>query len=175
MDQGERVPARDADVALALAALKAGVFYARWYPRLFFPKASRGQNAGSNMHPCLRRHLRFVERTGRKLARSLFQSMVRCGPKLEREQLLLGRFVDIAAEIFAMSVTCARAHASMNQEKELLELADCFCRGARCRVTALFRALNDNPDRANYRLAQKLLSSPPMAPRVQTIESVARS
>lgn len=128
------------------AAAKAGMFYARWYPGLLVPKWSKG---GAT----LGRHKRFVERNSRKLARSLFHAMARFGPKLEREQLLLGRFVDIAAELFAMTASCARAAAM----PEKVPLADYFCRSARLRVEELFRAASRNADEHGYKLAQTLM------------------
>jgi alkylation response protein AidB-like acyl-CoA dehydrogenase len=137
------------------AAMKAGMFYARWYPSLLLPKMSRVQGAKSKVDCRLRGHARFVERNSRKLARSLFHAMVRFGPKLERQQLLLGRFVDVAAELFAMTAACARA--SMQSGKGDVALADYFCRGARLRIAELFRGVHHNTDRAGYRLAQDLL------------------
>ena len=138
------------------AAVKAGMFYARWYPGLVLRIANR-QSSIAETDKGLRGHLRFVERNSRKLARSLFHALARCGPKLEREQLLLGRFVDIAAELFAMTAACARA-SKMNDESSLA-LADYFCRTARLRVGELFRALHHNEDRRGYKLAQALLKS----------------
>jgi len=134
------------------AAIKAAIFYARWYPRLAVPGMA---NRKSPMAKGLRGHVRFVERTSRRLARRLFHAMVTHGPKLEREQLLLGRFVDIAAELFAMATSCARATAL--KDDEATALADYFCRMARLRVANLFRELRHNEDRRGYRLAQQLL------------------
>ena len=54
-------------------------------------------------------HLRYVERTSRKLARETFYAMARWQGKLERKQGFLGRIVDIGAELFAMSAVCVRA------------------------------------------------------------------
>ena len=136
------------------AAAKAGMFYARWYPALLLRIANR-QSPIADVDARLRGQLRFVERNSRKLARSLFHAMARCGPKLEREQLLLGRFVDIAAELFAMTAACARA-AKLNDESSLA-LAAYFCGSARLRVGELFRALHHNEDRRGYKLAQQLL------------------
>src|SRR5208282_1285 len=90
--------------ARALAAAHAALFYARWYPRQWAP----GSHA-SGFHPVLARHVRNAEAASRKLARSLFHAMAKHGPKLEREQVLLGRFVDIGTELFAMLASCARA------------------------------------------------------------------
>ena len=139
------------------AALKAAGFYARWYPRLFVPGLSKVQGPRSKVGVGLRCHLRFVERSSRRLARGLFHAMARFGPKLEREQLLLGRFVDIAAELFAMTATCARAQRAGASEADASVLADYFCRNARLRVEELFCGVRHNTDRVGYRLAQNLL------------------
>jgi hypothetical protein len=87
--------------------------------------------------------------------------MARLGPKLEREQLLLGRFVDIAAELFAMAASCARATAERESDEQAANLADYFCRSAKLRVKDLFRSLHHNEDRRGYRLAQELLTKMP--------------
>jgi hypothetical protein len=149
-----RLPAR----TRLMAAMKSGVFYARWYPGLLLPRSSRVQSPGSRSASRLRHHVRFVERNSRKLARRLFHAMVRRGPKLEREQLLLGRFVDIAAELFAMIASCARAAGG---DESSLALADYFCRASRLRVAQLFREAHRNEDRHGYRLAQELLKGVP--------------
>ena len=122
-------------------------------------QVSKVQGPKSKVDRRLRGHLHFVERKSRKLARSLFHAMARFGPKLEREQLLLGRFVDIAAELFAMAASCARA-ATLHDEASRA-LADYFCRAARLRTDDLFRALHHNEDRRGYKLAQKLLKEVP--------------
>jgi hypothetical protein len=140
------------------AAFKAGCFYAGWYSRQWMPV--NGVKL-SGVHPRLKKHMRYAARTSRKLARALFHAMVRFGPKLEREQVLLGRFVDIGAELFAITASCLRAQAlvkSNGKSKEVLELADYFCNSARLRVAHLFRDLHNNADRKGYRLAQKVLS-----------------
>src|SRR5205085_2490123 len=119
-------------------------------------------------------HLRYVARTSRKLARTLFHAMVRNGPKLEREQVLLGRFVDIGTELFAITATCLRAEriiesdAPSAEKAELVRLVDYFCTASRLRIGEKFRAVRRNTDRAGYRVAQQVLaanqkSSPPNA------------
>jgi hypothetical protein len=145
--------------ARLMAAAKAGLFYARWYPLLLVPRWSKVQGPKSSVDRRLRGHLRFVERNSRKLARSLFRAMVRLGPKLEREQMLLGRFVDVAAELFAITATCARA--AMMRDAQTVSLADYFCRMARLRIVNLFRAMRHNEDRCGYRVAQTLLKNIP--------------
>jgi hypothetical protein len=51
-------------------------------------------------------------------------------------------------ELFAMAASVTRAHAlvrtGMREGREAVELADVFCRGARRRVAASFRALWSN-------------------------------
>jgi hypothetical protein len=128
------------------AAARAAGYYARWYPGLYLPKGS----------PSLP-HARYIGASARRLARSLFHAMVRWGPKLEKQQVLLGRFVDIGAELFAMAATSARA-ASL-QEPEALKLAEDFGRMARLRIETLFKGVRRNADKENYRLAQRVMSS----------------
>jgi alkylation response protein AidB-like acyl-CoA dehydrogenase len=137
------------------AAMKAGMFYARWYPGLLLPKSSTVQGPKSKVDRRLASHLRFVERSSRKLARHLFHAMARLGPKLEREQLTLGRFVDTAAELFAITATCARA--SQSKDEATVQLAEYFCQTARLRIANLFRELSRNEDRSGYRIAKQML------------------
>ncbi len=143
------------------AALKAGLFYATWYPRQWLP-GSTGSLRG--VPSVLKAHLKYVSRTGRRLARSLFHAMVKFGPKLERQQVLLGRFVDIGTELFAMAASCSRAHAllkTMNPDaqKELLGLVDYFCTAARLRIERSFDGLGRNADAKGYKCAQSVLNS----------------
>jgi len=142
------------------AALKAGWFYARWYPKQLLP---RFQVSDSTFDPVVRRHLRYAARSSRRLARALFGAMLVHGPKLERQQVLLGRFVDIGTELFAIAATCARAQALLSaradaEKRELIELVDYFCRSARLRIERLFHGLRNNADRSSYRLAQAVLA-----------------
>ncbi|QFU87618.1 acyl-CoA dehydrogenase family protein [Amycolatopsis sp. YIM 10] len=146
----------DADVkAKAKAAAKASGFYAKWLPKLV---AGKGQVPTS--YPefgALAGHLRYVERTARKLARSTFYGMARWQAGLEKRQGFLGRIVDIGAELFAMSAACVRAEMQRGINREegeaAYELADAFCRQARLRVDALFGALWDNTDDVDHRIA----------------------
>ena len=147
----------------AKAVLKAGVFYAGWYPRQwkllpifnYLPATTR-------LEKPLRKHVRYVYRTARRLARSLFHAMLRHGPKLDREQMLLGRFVDIGTELFAMTATISRAQSLLDCRNEaergdVVQLADLFCRMAKLRVEQHFDGLSHNTDRAGYEVAKATL------------------
>ena len=144
------------------AFLKACLFYATWYPKLWlgWGRWPRYGDFGP-----LARHLRFVERSCRRLARTLFHCMVRFGPKLEKRQMVLARLVEIGAELLAITAACSRAHAIAARDGEAaeedgrsaVELAEVFSRHARRRVEERFAAVFDNDDVATYRVAQGVL------------------
>jgi alkylation response protein AidB-like acyl-CoA dehydrogenase len=136
-----------------LSAVKASRFYARWFPTLFFGEGHLPTSYTEFGR--LAAHLRFVERSSRRLARATMYGMARWQAKLELRQSYLGRIVDIGAELFAMSASVVRAR--MLGTKEAQELADLFCRSARLRVEALFSGLRHNQDSYNYRAAQRVL------------------
>jgi alkylation response protein AidB-like acyl-CoA dehydrogenase len=105
-------------------------------------------------------HLRYAERTSRKLARALFHAMVRFGAGLERRQAVLGRIVDIGADLFVLTATCVRARRMQMEnpaDATPVELADLFSRHARRRIKERFRSLWSNDDAATYRTAKNLL------------------
>jgi alkylation response protein AidB-like acyl-CoA dehydrogenase len=136
----------------------SGSFYTRWYPKQWF-----GGNAGDldKLHVDLREHVRYGAATSKKLARGLFHAMMRFGPKLDREQLLLSRFVGIATELFAMSATCAFAQSKIDAGEpaaEILSLAGYFCRSARMRIDHHFAGTSENADKSGYALTQELLA-----------------
>ena len=139
------------------ALLKSAGFYGLWYPKLWLPfkgwfgYGEFGRLAG---------HMRFVERSSRKLARTLFHCMVRFGPKLEKRQAVLGRLVEIGAELLAISAACARAQAMVRKNPNQTgprELADVFSQQARLRVEDKFRAIWRNADVATYATARHVL------------------
>src|SRR5882757_5633632 len=140
------------------AVFTSGKFYAGWYPKQWLPA-----NAGDldKLHADLRPHVRYAARTSRKLARGLFHAMARFGPKLDREQLLLSRFVGIATELFAISATCSFAQYKIDSGEpadEVLSVASYFCRSAKMRIDHHFAEASRNADRAGYDLTQELLA-----------------
>ncbi|MFD5825449.1 acyl-CoA dehydrogenase family protein [Lentzea sp. NPDC060358] len=144
----------DADrQAKVRAAAKAGGFYAKWFPTLVVGK---GQSPASyaEFGP-LAKHLRFVERSARKLARQTFYAMSRWQGKMERKQRFLSRIVDIGAELFAISAACVRAAQDANPNSRVL--ADAFAKQARIRVDELFDKLWTNTDDSDQALAKQVL------------------
>ncbi|TQN42941.1 hypothetical protein FHU33_2359 [Blastococcus colisei] len=144
----------------ARAAAKAGAFYARWFPTL---TVGAGQRPGSfSEFGDLARHVRYVERHSRKLARSTFYAMGRYQARLEQKGHLLGRLVDIGAELYAIACACVYADTigreQPDRRHEAMELADLFCGQARRRADRLFTELWANDDHAQYKAAQKVLS-----------------
>lgn len=143
----------------AKAAVGAGLFYAGWYPQQWLPSLG-----GVDAHSAVARHLKFARRTAKKLARSLYHAMVLNGPALEKQQVLLGRFVDIGTELFALTATCARADAqlkeakSLEERESLLQLVECFAQHSRLRISRHFAGLHHNADRAGYKVAQGVLA-----------------
>ena len=110
---------------LGAATFYPGWYLAKWLP--FDPAPPR------DLPSELTGYFRFVARSSRRLARTMFHSMVLVGPKLEFRQVLLGRYVDIGVELFAMSATLSKAAAQVKGEpsdRTPIELADHFCRSA---------------------------------------------
>ncbi len=143
----------------AAAAVGASGFYAKWLPQLVFGEGQR-PTAYGEFGP-LATHLRFIERSTRKLARNTFYGMARWQARLEQRQGFLGRIVDIGAELFAMSATCVHAQAQRAADPALgrraYQLADTFCRQATLRVEALFDALWTNTDSDDVALTRDVL------------------
>jgi hypothetical protein len=137
----------------AKGALKAGGFYATWFPKL---AVGEGLKPGSfEEFGSLAEHARYVERGSRKLARSTFYLMGRYQAQLEQKGHLLGRIVDIGAELYA--IAAAITYASTLDTDEARELADLFAHQARRRADRLFHELWANDDDAQYTAAQKVL------------------
>ncbi len=164
------------------AAAKAGAHYAAWYPSKYigwsrFPKFGEfGKLSG---------HMGYVERSSRRLARSIFHAMVRYQAKLERKQMVLFRIVDIGTDLFAMSA--AISYAAMlskkgDDTKNAMDLADVFCREARMRIEQNFTNLFTDHDDAAYRLVLGFLKGDfdwaqgelvePVMPSVEELETI---
>jgi len=146
--------------AKARAGAKAGGFYAKWLPTLV---AGRGQlPKGYSEFGPLARHLRFVERSARRLARQTFYGMARWQGGMEQHQRYLARLVDIGAELYAISAACVRAQMIREDQPEraddVQQLANAFCEQARLRAEALFDRLWENSDDVDREVALAVLA-----------------
>ena len=141
------------------AAASASGFYARWLPQLVAGKGDLP--TAYDEFGALAPHLRYVERTSRKLARETFYGMARWQGGLERKQGFLARVVDVGAELFAISASCVRAAMiaadTPEQGKAAYQLADTFAGQSRHRIEQLLDALWHNTDAADERLAALVL------------------
>jgi alkylation response protein AidB-like acyl-CoA dehydrogenase len=143
----------------AKIGVQAAKFYGKWLPQL---AVGEGQKPGAyDEFGSLAGHVRFAERGSRKLARSTFYAMTRYQAKLEQRQALLGRIVDIGAELFAISSAVVYADTIKREHPErgeqAYELAELFCSQARRRVDTLFHELWANDDVDNYKAAMGVL------------------
>jgi alkylation response protein AidB-like acyl-CoA dehydrogenase len=142
------------------ALVNCARFYPFWYPRLWIPT---GLWPRFSAYGSLAGHMRYIERTSRKLARTLFHQMIKFGPKLERRQMILGRLVEIGTELFAMTAACAKVlavekDAPTDANAGPRELADLFCREAKLRIHAYFDGVFCNADVAESKVAAKVLN-----------------
>lgn len=156
----------------ALTFFRASIFYMGWYLSRWI---------GWSLWPRYRRlgafakHVRFIERSSRRLARSIFHGMLIHRGALERRQGFLFRAVDIAMELFAMAAAVSRGDALRRRSgsdgsesiptdpsafaaaEHATHLADVFCRERRRRVSELFRSLWHNDDRSKYAVGRTIL------------------
>jgi hypothetical protein len=137
---------------------KVMAFYASWYPKTWF---GWGRWPKFDEYGELATHVRFLDRTTRKLARTIFHMMARHGAKLQHRQSLMFRAVDVGAELFAMTATIGRARMLVKrggpEAENATELADVFCRMSRRRIADLFRGMKRNDDLARYKAAVGVL------------------
>ena len=133
-------------------------YYALWYPKqwLFLPRPK----SASQVPPKLSRHVSFVHKMSHQLARNLFLAMMLHQQGLEKKQRLLGRFVNIGTDLFAMAASCSHAALLVSKnpaDQTSVDLADLFCLDAAKRVHGHFRTLFKNYDPYAYKIAQKAL------------------
>jgi alkylation response protein AidB-like acyl-CoA dehydrogenase len=139
------------------AMMKAAGFYSSWLPKLFMPET--GHLDCARLNDANRKHLAYATKTSKLLARRLFATMAKYGPKLEKEQLILGNFVDIGVDLFVMATSLSYADHLLGEntaDDSPQELADLFCREARKRIEMNFRAVKSNNNRS-YRKITGLL------------------
>ena len=137
--------------------MKAASFYMTWLPKVFMPA---GSPSARKLNGANRSHLAFAAKTCKKLARNLFFTMAKFGPKMEYEQLILGNFVDIGTDLFVMAATLSYADHMLSEnpaDETPQELADLFCREARKRIEGNFKAVKSNHNRSYKKVAALLM------------------
>jgi alkylation response protein AidB-like acyl-CoA dehydrogenase len=142
-----------------LAALpKMAAFYAWWYPTRWL---GWGHWPRYGAFGPLATHVRYMERTTRRLSRAIFHMMAANGARLEKRQALLFRAVDIGADLFAVAAAVSRAdgmrRAGKPEAAKAAELAGVFARMMRRRISDHFRAIRSNDDVAKYKTARRVL------------------
>jgi hypothetical protein len=166
------------------AIMKAAGFYITWLPKLYLP--GTGNLDTQHLSTVNREHLAFAAKTSKRLARRLFGTMAKFGAKLEREQIILGNFVDIGVELFAMATTLSYADhllARNPADATPQDLADLYCREARRRILANFDAVKSNHNRLYRTVSDQLMdgklgwladgSTNPIPPRYRDWETNA--
>jgi len=141
------------------ATPKIAAFYATWYPPLWFRGLLTPTKFG-DWGP-LAKHMRFIERSARKLARESFHGMALFQAKMERKQGFLFRCVDVVMELFAMAASCSNARHMLDthhpEAAKAMALADLFCCMSERKVKASFKALWSNDDAKMNKVAADLL------------------
>jgi hypothetical protein len=140
--------------------MKAAGFYSTWLPKLFMPDTEHPEQHTEKLSEANRKHLAYCSKTSKLLARRLFSTMAKYGPKLETEQLILGNFVDIGVDLFVMAATLSYADhllVTKPDDQSPQELADLFCREARRRIEANFRSVKSNHNRSYKKVAGLLM------------------
>ena len=141
-----------------MAALKAGLIYARWYPKQWIPIYNR---LPKGFNKKLKYQLKYVRKTSKKLARALFHSMLKHGPKLDKQQLLLGRLAEIGTELFIITATAMRTNSRVSHsssEENLIPLTECIFNRSKNKIDAIFSELKNNNDKNNYKLSKDILN-----------------
>jgi hypothetical protein len=146
-------------VSKSEAILKAAGFYLTWLPGLYLP-GTRGNLEAKHLSARNRKHLAYAAKTSKLLARRLFATMAKYGPKLEKEQIVLGNFVDIGVDLFVMGSALSYADhlSALNPaDQSPQELVNLYCCEARRRIEANFRAVKRNYNRSYNKVAGLLM------------------
>ncbi len=131
-------------------------YYVPWYISLWLPVFS----AGVDMDPKLNKHMLYVRRTSKRLARKVIHKMMKHQKKMATKQLVVNRIVDIGTELFAMAISCSYADHLAKTDKEksnAADLADLYCLSAERYIETLFKDTCSNHDRQSLAVAKKMM------------------
>lgn len=140
--------------------LKAGLFYLLWYPKLWLPSWSMFSIKHLNQRNLSQLH--YISRTSKRLARSLFHTMMRFGPKLEYQQTILAHYVDIGTLLFAMAATLSKAESILHNHqnpKTIQALTTAFCHQSRKEIEQHFRAVRSSEPKEKQVASTALMST----------------
>jgi alkylation response protein AidB-like acyl-CoA dehydrogenase len=155
---GDLIDPRSTVPAKLRAAFRALGFYLVWYPLRWI---GWGHWPRYRRFGPLARHVAFIDRTSRRLARAIFHAMLVYRGHLQRKQAFLARIVDIGVELFAMTAAIGQSRrlllANAPSAVEARRLADLFCRDSRRTVAERFAALWRNDDVRKYRVGLDVL------------------
>ncbi len=137
---------------------KMARFYSVWYPKQWvsLPTSFNVKHLDSR-NQC---HLRYIQKTAKKLARKLFHTMARYQVSLEKEQLILAHFVDVGTDLFAMASSLSRAEHELAQNpnnKAVQDLVDLFCTQAKSRIRRNFTGVCCNPYKKVGKVSKSML------------------
>ena len=137
-------------------------FYATWLPKQYMPAQSSFKV--QNLDSTNQRHLAFIAKHSKRLARTMFFSMAKYQQRLEREQLIMSNFVDIGTDLFAMSAILSYTDGHLGQvddgdKQALQELCDLFCSDARDRIADNFKAVKKNHNKKYSAIAKHAMAN----------------
>ena len=144
----------------ASAALGAGRFYAKFLPNLLI-----GSGAAPESLAPFQKEAGEIDTLSRRLARALMASLIRFGPKLQDEQLVLARLVDASAELLAAACGLSRAAKLLHEghlspaarERTILDVTHLTALARERAATCLTQATRRPTDRSGRRLARMLM------------------
>jgi len=144
-----------------IAAIKAGMFYALWYPARWLPEL---KDPPYQLYRPFEPYMRFVKKTSHRLARTLFHNMVRYGPALEKRQLTLSRIVEIGTELFVLTASVYHADRLIRKrngpykDPELEALVAYLYKDSTLNIQRLFNELSQNRDKETRTLNKQVLN-----------------
>lgn len=165
-----------------------GRYYIPWYTRQVLPQSEKAIRLSD---PQLTEHVRYVESVSKRLARLLFQQLMRTLPaylrtrgqfavdgntksfqkatldlinNFARRQASIVRFTEIGVELFMMATVCSYAESFLEHQRAAAsELAHLFCLEARKRVEERFAAIRENHDELATRVGLNALGRTDMS------------
>ena len=116
----------------------------------------------NNMDNRILARMQKIGSLSQKLSRCILHNMARHGPKLEREQRLLARLVNIGAELFAMACANGQAQSILKKWKryeaqQAMDTSGYIQIRGEHRIAGYFRDLHAPMDQPGYQPAQSLL------------------